>query len=79
MKNESKLENFSVQVEVFNNTGKFNWRIVVSSTFGKKIVGNSCRQGYENRKDAVHTASQFKDYGGVIPTVVILKKYYRIN
>ena len=79
MKKENKSVDFSVQVQVFKRTKKFNWRIVVLSDFGEKVVGNSCRQGYENRKDAVHTASQFKDYGGVIPTVVVLPKYYRIN
>lgn len=76
MANKKQLHS-TVQVHVFNRTGKWNFRLVVYSNLKANVVANSARQGYENKSECIRIASNIT-YAGVKPTLIVLKKYSRV-
>ena len=59
--------------------GRWNFRIVAfSNLFPKGLFLSGSTQGFENKKQCKEEASAWT-YKGMTPTLVELKKYYRLS
>lgn len=68
----------TVTTEIYaNSQGLFNARVIESDNLGQHLIW-STHQGYNNRKDCERICKK-TSYGGIVPPIVFLKKYYRLK